>query len=84
MYATISTKGQVTIPAPVRAALGIEPGRRVGFRLEGESVSLEVPRGVEEVRLRLQRSMKARGVAAGPYRNGDGWAAHVEAEYGQS
>lgn len=27
--ATVTSKGQITIPAPVRAALGLEPGSRV-------------------------------------------------------
>ncbi|HLJ66826.1 MAG TPA: type II toxin-antitoxin system PrlF family antitoxin [Chloroflexota bacterium] len=31
--ATVTTKGQITIPAPVRKALGLESGDRVVFRL---------------------------------------------------
>lgn len=34
--ATMTTKGQITIPAPVRAALGIEAGSRVEFVQVGE------------------------------------------------
>jgi antitoxin PrlF len=29
--ATVTSKGQITIPAPVRAALGLEAGSRVEF-----------------------------------------------------
>ncbi|MGO9485346.1 MAG: AbrB/MazE/SpoVT family DNA-binding domain-containing protein [Rhodomicrobium sp.] len=29
--ATVTSKGQITIPAPVRAALGLETGSRVEF-----------------------------------------------------
>jgi AbrB family looped-hinge helix DNA binding protein len=29
--ATVNSKGQVTIPAPVRAALGLEAGSRIEF-----------------------------------------------------
>lgn len=29
--ATVTSKGQVTIPAPVRAALGLESGSRIEF-----------------------------------------------------
>lgn len=33
--ATVTTKGQVTIPAAVRTALGLEAGDRVMFRVDG-------------------------------------------------
>ena len=32
---TLSTKGQVTIPKDIREALGLRPGDRVRFDLEG-------------------------------------------------
>jgi antitoxin PrlF len=32
MSATVTSKGQVTIPKPVRELLGIAPGSRVDFR----------------------------------------------------
>ena len=32
MATTVTTKGQVTIPKPVRDYLGIEPGSEVNFR----------------------------------------------------
>lgn len=35
MPATITSKGQITIPVQVRKALGLEPGDRVVFRLAG-------------------------------------------------
>lgn len=40
--ATISSGGQVTIPAPVRKALGIETGDRVVFRLIDGRALIEV------------------------------------------
>lgn len=33
---TISSKGQVTVPQPIRNRLGISPGDRVEFVIEGE------------------------------------------------
>lgn len=39
--ATITSKGQITIPAAVRAALGVEAGDRVEF-VQGESGSFEI------------------------------------------
>jgi AbrB family looped-hinge helix DNA binding protein len=41
--ATVTSKGQVTIPAAVRRALQIQPGTRVVFRVEPGGVSLENP-----------------------------------------
>lgn len=38
--ARLSSKGQVTIPAPVRKALGLRDGDRVVFRVDGERAVL--------------------------------------------
>jgi len=37
----ISTKGQVTTPANIRKAIGIEPGDMVAYELQGKSVKLK-------------------------------------------
>jgi len=84
MYATVSTKGQVTIPAEIRQAHGISPGRRVGFRVEDGRVSLELPAAIDDVRSTLQQAMKDQGTLGQPYQNGDGWTAHVRAAHAQS
>jgi AbrB family looped-hinge helix DNA binding protein len=36
MATTVTRKGQVTIPKPVRDRLGIEPGARVDFALDAD------------------------------------------------
>ena len=38
--ATVTSKGQVTIPKPVRDALGIQEGDEVIFRVEGDRAVL--------------------------------------------
>ena len=38
---TVTTKGQVTIPAKLRKALGLSPGRRVMFHLENGRITVE-------------------------------------------
>jgi len=38
---TITSKGQVTIPAELRKTLGLMPGNRIAFRLEGDKLLLE-------------------------------------------
>lgn len=40
-YTTVSSKGQMVIPAAMRESLGIEPGTRVAIRQEGTRLILE-------------------------------------------
>jgi AbrB family looped-hinge helix DNA binding protein len=39
--ATITAKGQVTIPVEIRRLLGLEPGDRVVFRVREDAVEIE-------------------------------------------
>lgn len=39
---SVTSKGQVTIPKPIRDALGITPGSEVAFELEGGGARLEL------------------------------------------
>jgi len=49
MATTVTSKGQVTIPKPVRDRLGIVPGSRVEFRLAGDgSIIIEKADGTRE------------------------------------
>ena len=41
--ATVTSKGQVTIPARIREALGIRRGTRLLFHVEDEEVVIEAP-----------------------------------------
>lgn len=58
--ATVTSKGQITIPKPVREALGVRPGDRVAFRLgadgtvtvEAETVDLRALRGSIQPQMR--------------------------------
>ena len=43
--ATVTSKGQITIPKPVRDALGLSAGDQVVFLVEAEGVSLHPVRG---------------------------------------
>jgi len=40
---TMTSKGQITIPAPVRRALGVRPGDRIEFKLRADGVVELVP-----------------------------------------
>jgi len=61
MYATVTSKGQVTLPVELRRALGIEPGQTVGFRHEGGKTVLEPAGDVQEVRATLERAARRNG-----------------------
>lgn len=39
-YSTLTTKGQATIPAPIRQFLGLKPGQKVIYEKRGEEVVL--------------------------------------------
>ena len=41
MFSTVTTKGRVTIPKPLRDALGIRPKDRVKFVRAGERIVIE-------------------------------------------
>jgi AbrB family looped-hinge helix DNA binding protein len=41
IFTTVSSKGQLVIPAAIREALGIKPGTRVSIRLEGVELILK-------------------------------------------
>ncbi|NQT29868.1 MAG: AbrB/MazE/SpoVT family DNA-binding domain-containing protein [Candidatus Saganbacteria bacterium] len=38
----LSTKGQVTIPANIRKAIGIKPGDLITYELQGKSIKLKM------------------------------------------
>jgi len=61
IYATVSTKGQLVIPAAIREALGIEPGTRVAIQLDGPEIILK-PQTAETALATIE---KLRGITAG-------------------
>ena len=60
-YVTISSKGQIVIPAAIRQELGIEQGTRVAIRLESGRVILDF----ENLQAKLRRIKEMRGCTAG-------------------
>lgn len=47
---TVSDKGQVVIPARIRHRLGIKPGTRLDFELEGDSIRVRPLRTMPSTR----------------------------------
>jgi AbrB family looped-hinge helix DNA binding protein len=63
IFTTVSSKGQLVIPAQIRESLGIEPGTRVAIRQEGTRLILE-PLTLK-ARLRLIKELRG-STAGGP------------------
>jgi AbrB family looped-hinge helix DNA binding protein len=61
VYITVSSKGQLVIPAALREELGIEPGTRVAVRREGPELILKP----ETLAAKLAMIKKMRGCTAG-------------------
>jgi antitoxin PrlF len=64
MATTVTSKGQVTIPKPVRDHLGIVPGSKVAFRRAADG-SIVIERADGTAPSPISRFAKARG-SAGP------------------
>jgi AbrB family looped-hinge helix DNA binding protein len=47
---TVSDTGQVVIPAGIRRRLGIEPGTKLDFELEGDSIRVRPVRAIRRTR----------------------------------
>ena len=60
-YITVSSKGQLVIPAAIRQALGIESGTRVAIRQEGSRVIIDP----ETVAAKLRKIDEMCGYTAG-------------------
>jgi AbrB family looped-hinge helix DNA binding protein len=61
VFTTVSSKGQLVIPAAIREALGIEAGTRVAIRQEGTRLILEP----ETLAAKLRLIKEMRGCTAG-------------------
>ncbi len=66
--ATLSTKGQLVIPLRFRKALQLEPGDKVSFSQEGETLVLrrEVPKRARLIRGKFGRPVLVPPVGAPP------------------
>jgi AbrB family looped-hinge helix DNA binding protein len=61
VFATVSSKGQLVIPAEIRESMGIEPGTRVAIRQDGSRLILEP----QTLAAKLRLIKELRGCTAG-------------------
>jgi antitoxin PrlF len=56
LHSTVTSKGQTTIPGKIRKALGIKPGDRLEYAVEGNRASIRVHPGVRSLKGALASS----------------------------
>lgn len=78
MYATITSKGQITLPATVRRELGLRAGQKVSVRIQDDSVVIDRPGDVAAVRVRLREEAQKSGTWGHVPTAGEGWSARAE------
>jgi AbrB family looped-hinge helix DNA binding protein len=49
-HSTVTKKGQTTLPGEIRRALGIKPGDRLEYEIEGDCVTIRLHPGIKAVR----------------------------------
>ncbi len=62
LHSTITSKGQTTIPAPVRDALNLKPGDRVSYELAKDHATLRFHHGAGKLKGSL-KSDQGRGLS---------------------
>lgn len=78
MYVTISSRGQITLPAEARRALGLHAGQKVSVRVEGDRLVIDRPRDIKSLRARIRAEAETRGTWGTVPHAGDAWAARAE------
>jgi AbrB family looped-hinge helix DNA binding protein len=74
MYSTITSKGQVTLPAPLRHRLGFRPGLRVAMREVDGTIVIDQPDDIAAIRARAEAEMRAAGTWGQDIDPDLGWA----------
>jgi AbrB family looped-hinge helix DNA binding protein len=82
-YVTMTVKGQITVPVEIRRSLGLKPGRKLNISLNGDSIVIQKPAALEEVRQLLKGEMEGQGTSRVKTESGAGWAAHAEDKFGK-
>jgi antitoxin PrlF len=62
LHSTVTSKGQTTIPGGIREALGIKPGDKLEYAVEGDRATIRVHPGTRSLKGALA-SRKGRGMS---------------------
>lgn len=62
LHSTVTSKGQTTIPGRIREALGIKPGDRLEYVIEGDHATIRVHPGTRSLKGALA-SNKGKGMS---------------------
>lgn len=81
MYTTVTSKGQITLPAAARRALGLHRGQRLGIRIEGSRLVIDPPPDLASLRSRLRAAAEEQGTWGHVGGDGEGWAGYVGDKY---
>ena len=74
LHSTVTSKGQTTIPGQVRKALGIKPGDRLEYVMQGDHATIRVHPGTRSLKGVLG-SKKGRRMSFGQIREAAALAA---------
>lgn len=88
-YSTVTSKGQITLPAGIREKMNLKAGQRVSItQSDNGKVNIEVPPSIDDIRAQLQANLKKKGFTttklrkmAEEYKSGDGFTAYVKEKY---
>jgi len=50
LHSTVTSKGQTTIPEKIRKALGIKPGDKLEYAVEGDRATIRVHPGIRSLK----------------------------------
>jgi AbrB family looped-hinge helix DNA binding protein len=76
-YTNLTSKGQMTLPAPVRRGMGLAPGGRVRVQWDGQRAFIDPAPEIGGLRARARREAEAAGTWGRLYRSGDGFTAQA-------
>jgi AbrB family looped-hinge helix DNA binding protein len=74
-HSTVTSKGQTTIPGEIRRAMGIKPGDKLQYAVEGDRATIRVDPGTRSLKGALA-SKKGRGMSFARIRQATAKAAH--------
>ncbi|MCL1898595.1 MAG: AbrB/MazE/SpoVT family DNA-binding domain-containing protein [Micrococcales bacterium] len=78
MYATVTSKGQITLPAKARRALGLHSGQKVAIHVGQNSLTIDAPGDIVSLRALAREQAQQAGTWGRPPASGEGWSHRAE------